>query len=80
MSYAGYKSFQELFHSGLKINIGSSDNYRFPFGLYRNHTYKEVYENYPAYVKWILCQKNIKRDHPFMHSYFLNRMKEHDKD
>ena len=42
--------------------------------------YKEVYENNPAYVKWILGQKNIKRDHPFMYRYFEIRMKEHDKD
>ena len=65
---------------GRKINIGNTDNYHMSFGKFFNCTYKEVYENNPAYVKWILGQKNIKRDHPFMYRYFEIRMKEHDKD
>ena len=43
-------------------------------------TYKEVYLVSPAYVRWILEQKNIQRLYPFMYNYFLNRIKEHDED
>jgi len=65
---------------GRKINIGNPDNYHMPFGRYKNYRYKEVYLVSPAYVRWILEQKNIQRLYPFMYSYFLNRIKEHDED
>ncbi len=63
---------------GRKINIGNTDNYHMPFGKYFNFTYKEVYEINPLYVKWLLNQEKIRKYHPFMCSYFLNRIKEHD--
>lgn len=65
---------------GRRINIGNTDNYHMPFGKYKNLKYKEVYLLSPAYVRWLLRQEKIKKLYPFMHSYFLNRMKEHDKD
>ena len=65
---------------GRRINIGNTDNYHMPFGKYKNKKYKEVYLLSPAYIRWLLRQENIKKLYPFMHSYFLNRMKEHDKD
>jgi len=65
---------------GKKIDIGYPDNFHFPFGKYKNYRYKELYEISPAYIKWLLEQKNIQKYYPFMYSYFLNRMKEHDED
>ena len=80
MSYAGYNTFQELFESGLKKGGSHPDDFIISFGLYRNKTYKSVYDIDRSYIKWLLDQKNIKRDHLFMYNYFEIRMKEHDED
>ena len=80
MSYAGYNTFQELFESGLKKNGSQPDDFIIPFGLYRNKCYKHVCKIDTGYIKWLLDQENIKRDHPFMFNYFLIFMKEHDED
>jgi len=80
MSYAGYKSFKELFESGLKKNGSHPDDFIIPFGKYFNYTYKSVYDIDTAYIKWLLDQNNIKDRHPFLFNYFEIRMKEHDED
>jgi hypothetical protein len=72
-------NFKKIRQGKLKDG-GMPDDFIMPFGKYFNKTYKYVCDIDTGYIKWLLDQKNIKRDHPFMFNYFLIFMKEHNKD
>jgi len=51
-------------------NIGNPSGYYIKFGKYRNKTYAFLANYDIPYIRWLLTQEEIKKENPFLWSYF----------